>query len=118
MAWYHVSPRKNRDSIGKSGIEPIMSLGKLKVSWWVSERALLWAVAHCSARHSVSVAELDVWTYNHPQGLKNKTRTKWQGVVFTPCRVIPSGVIPAAIVVERLKLELEKNEGDENTNED
>jgi hypothetical protein len=78
---YHVTPARNADSIHKAGISPEFSEGKEKVSWWVKEENLLWAIAHTSARHDVSVSHLIVYrVILFRQQLK---ATRWPGVYKT-----------------------------------
>jgi len=84
--FYHVSPRKNRGSILVSGIEPIFATGKEQKVWLVETARLMWAIAHCSARHHIPVNELDIWKVTYVTRVK---RTAWQGVFSTTCRVVP-----------------------------
>jgi len=89
MDLYHVTPNTTRDSITRQGVEPIYSRGKMRVSWWVDRSRLMWALAHVSAKHQVSVDKLDIWVTTDKQ-IKNRHRSAWQGVFYTPCRTIPS----------------------------
>ena len=84
--FYHVSPRKNRGSILVSGIEPLFAVGTDHKVYLVEKHRLLWAIAHCSARHHIPVNELDIWTISHVPRVK---RTNWNGVFITRCRVTP-----------------------------
>lgn len=99
MTLYHVSPSKNRDSIARFGIDPIFSKGKQNVSWFVDQSKLVWAVAHCSARHSVSVDKLDVWVTETP--LKRQRKTSWRGVFTTPCRTLATRHVPAITLLDK-----------------
>lgn len=101
MTLYHVTPRDNRDSISEFGIDPARSKGKARQCWFVDDSKLLWAVAHCSARHSVSVDLLDVWSINRQ--IPRLRRTAWQGVFCTFCLALPDGCDPAVVFVERAK---------------
>lgn len=59
---YHVTPNHNIGSIYESGLNPLYSTGMIKAVWMVTKRNILWAIAHCSARHSVSADDLVVFT--------------------------------------------------------
>lgn len=99
MTLYHISPASNRDSISRLGIDPVFSKGKLDVCWFVDQSKLVWAVAHCSARHSVSVDKLDVWVVETP--LKRQRKTAWRGVFNTPCRTIAARHVPAVTFLDK-----------------
>jgi len=82
---YHVSPAKNRANILSLGLDPIFSLGKEQKLWLVSAHRVMWALAHCSARHHMPVNELDIWTcQGHAPKIK---KTSWSGVFTYPCRI-------------------------------
>lgn len=59
---YHVTPASNLASIYESGLQPNYSEGLMKVVWLVGKRNIVWAIAHCSNRHSESVDNLAVMT--------------------------------------------------------
>lgn len=85
---YHVTPDKNRGSIAVHGIEPILATGKQKLSWFVDKSRLVWALAHCSARHNVPVSDLVVFEIP-AHHIPNIRRTAWKGVYSTPCHSRP-----------------------------
>lgn len=89
MDLYHVTPNTTHDSITRQGVEPIYSRGKMRVSWWVDRSRLMWAIAHVSAKHQVSVDKLDIWVTTEGN-IKNKRCAPWKGVFYTPCRTVPS----------------------------
>ncbi len=57
---YHVTPMENLFGIQRKGIDPSCSKGKMRASWYVSKKGVLWAIAHCSNRHSIPVDQLVV----------------------------------------------------------
>lgn len=61
---YHITPSENVASIYESGLQPSYSTGFMKSVWLVNKRNIVWALAHCSNRHSVSVDNLSVTTIN------------------------------------------------------
>lgn len=81
MILYHVSPTRNTVSISEHGIDPSYSTGKLEASWYVSKNRVLWAIAHCSARHDEPVNELTVHVVEVPAGCKIR-RTSLDGVMW------------------------------------
>jgi len=64
---YHVTPTFNVRLIEQNGINPEYSTGKLKASWYVAKHGILWAIAHCSARHGIPTGELSVATVMLPR---------------------------------------------------
>lgn len=97
---YHVSPASNRASILRSGIDPIYSTGARQLVWLVDGSKLMWAVAHCSARHGVSTDKLDIWTVPFP---RRTGKTAWRGVFTTPCRNVTQKFEPASEYIERAR---------------
>lgn len=88
LTLYHVTPSRNVGSIAMSGIEPILATGKQQLSWYVERSRLLWAIAHCSARHHLPVNELTV--FEMPANyVRNLRRTAWRGVWCSPCVARP-----------------------------
>lgn len=87
MNYFHVTLAKNADSIYRSGIDPIFSQGKQKLSWFVTHDRLPWAIAHCSARHNVTVNELIIFPVPSLR-LKRVRRFRYPGIVATPCRTV------------------------------
>jgi len=98
MALYHVSPTKNNGSILWSGIEPLFAAGKEQKVWLVDRARLLWAIAHCSARHHIAVHELTIWEC--PDVISKLQKTKWKGVFSTECRIRPVTYMSAVKFVE------------------
>lgn len=100
MKLYHVSPKKNHESILKSGVEPLFSQGAMPQCWWVDSSRLTWAIAHTSARHNISVLEIEVWSLDS----KHFPRLyKWvySGVFRTPCRIVTGNVVDASLLIEK-----------------
>lgn len=78
MRLYHVSPIENLESIQELGIEPCHSTGKKRVSWWVEESNLAWALAHVSKVHGVSTGDMvlfyiDTTDYQHLRFVRHPT---------------------------------------------
>jgi hypothetical protein len=85
MILYHITLNSNLNSIIDHGIDPEKSRGKLKVSWWVDETRIDWALAHVSARHNVPTCDLIIfkrWFDNNFE-FKEFKRTRWYGVYQT-----------------------------------
>jgi hypothetical protein len=57
---YHVTTAKDVMNIWDVGVDPQYSRGKLEASWYINKHNILWAIAHVSARHQVSVDQLYV----------------------------------------------------------
>lgn len=100
MPLYHVTPTSNLESILASGVEPELSKGARKLSWWVTRERLPWALAHCSIRHDIKVADLSVVSVYRP--LKKGRKTRWPGVMVSPCNNRVDHHTSAASVLERL----------------
>lgn len=98
---FHVSPKTNRASITKSGVDPIWSRGKSQCSWWVDQRKLAWAIAHCSAHHGVPADQLEVW-YRDGNTARNMKRSRWAGVYWTTCRNMTEGVYSIELALSLL----------------
>ena len=64
---YHVTPGFNLGSIELCGIDPTLATGRMAASWYVSKGGIIWALAHCSARHKVAVNDLIVCTVMLPR---------------------------------------------------
>ena len=62
MAYYHVSPKVNRQSITLQGIDPLFSKGVLERCWFCKWDKLEWAIFHTADSYGISVADLDVWS--------------------------------------------------------
>jgi hypothetical protein len=98
---YHVTPTANYASIAAYGIHPRYSRGKQKASWYVRADMLLWAIAHTSARHHISVERLTVYSVRSESALF--LRTPWPGVYKT-------GIPFAAFTEKRATAYLEEPE--------
>lgn len=85
MILYHVTPTRNIVSILDEGIDPEYSKGARKVSWFVTELMLMWAIAHVSSRHSVGAHMISVCVCEQIE--VDLQRTRWRGV-FTSLDVI------------------------------
>jgi hypothetical protein len=85
MNYFHVTLKANVDSIYQHGIDRVFSQGKKQLSWFVTHDRLPWAIAHCSARHNVTVNELVIFPVPSLR-LKNVKRFRYPGIVATPCR--------------------------------
>ena len=59
MLLYHVSPRKNRVSIAKRGIDPAKAQSIWKRSWLVPAEKIGLAIEHVRKRHRCRL--FDVW---------------------------------------------------------
>jgi len=85
MRLYHVSPAKNYEYIFWGGLQPSFALGARKVVWLVTRDKVVWALAHVSARHSVSVDELGVFVVD--ASLADIRRTRWAHVFTCERRI-------------------------------
>lgn len=85
MNYFHVTLAKNADSIYRNGIDPVFSQGKRQLSWFVTRDRLPWAIAHCSARHNVTVNELIIFPVPSLR-LRQVKKSRYAGIVATPCR--------------------------------
>ena len=73
---YHVTPEYNLEAIMREGVRPDLARGKMQSSWYVSKRGIVWAIAHTSLRHSLSVANLVVLTTMLPMLVTKRTGIK------------------------------------------
>lgn len=71
---YHVTPGFNQPSIAATGVDPARSRGARQVSWWVTLPRLEWALAHVSARYTISVGALWVVESHVPEYLLRRTK--------------------------------------------
>jgi hypothetical protein len=85
MLLYHVSPRANRDSIIRLGVDPIFATGEHKYSWWVDRPRLEWAIIHVSAKYNLSVLQCDVFMADN-RSIPRLRRADKIGLFYTPCR--------------------------------
>lgn len=88
---FHVTPECNRLPILDMGIRPEFSTGKRTVSWYVSDMALTWALAHISAKRKLPVSELCV--FRCIVQLWDFRKTCWQGVFTCSTVIVPHSVI-------------------------
>lgn len=100
MPLYHVTLASNLESIASTGVDPEFSQGARKLSWWVTRDKLAWAIAHCSLRHDCKVNDLVVVSIFRP--LKKGSRTRWAGVMVSPCNNRIDHYTTAGAVLERL----------------
>lgn len=77
MQVWHITLKSNLESILRTGIDPARSKGKRLVSWFTTKKGLVWAFAHCSARHGVPVSELVA--IEVAANRKWLERTAWKG---------------------------------------
>jgi len=84
---FHVTPKKNLNSILDSGILPSMSQGKREVSWFATAPTLNWALAHISAKRNMPVSELIVFRVVVDKQFL--TNTRWKGVYQSRFPVYP-----------------------------
>lgn len=78
MWLYHVTPQDNVDRIRREGVDPSMSRGKRRWSWYVEGERLTWAIAHVCLKHNTTPSKLVVFYVNVPATVRLKTA--WQGV--------------------------------------
>jgi len=91
---YHVTIGDHVDSICSNGIDPAYSSSKFKASWFVSKDNILWAVAHVSNRHAVSVA--DIYVCRVTIDWRTMRRSNRQGIFYTTSVFCPDDVSPAS----------------------
>lgn len=89
---YHVSPHWNTAPLLNHGVDPAHSRGKMRVSWFVDESRVLWALAHCSARWSVAVDGLVVCECLVSRDTLAKSR--WEGVYVSRMIIKVNKVMP------------------------
>lgn len=99
MILYHVTPVANIQSIRQAGISPVFSQGKKPVCWYVSERNLVWAIAHVSTRHRKTVNQIVVYQVRLPDDVVK--RTAWVGVYTCADVVMSSYPMPATVYLDK-----------------
>lgn len=82
---FHVSPKRNDNSIAKEGVNPSYHIGGYASSWFVDKPMLNWALAHCSLRHKIAVSDLRVWVAVIPSD--KLVRIRW-GLVYRVNEII------------------------------
>lgn len=85
MRLYHITPQTNGEAIYEKGVLPELSQGKRKVSWWCTDENVLWALAHTSARHSVTVDKLIVCQAHIPSDFYHGVKVP--GLYYVRCIV-------------------------------
>jgi hypothetical protein len=60
MHLYHITPRKNLESILAAGLVPSAAKGRRKVVWFCSPSKLAWALHHLAIHHDLELCELAV----------------------------------------------------------
>lgn len=90
---YHITSEENMIGIMSQGIRPDLSRGKLSASWYVSKRGIIWALAHTSLRHDISVVRLIVMTVMLPVLVVKKTGIPY--MFYTKSRFTPEYWLPA-----------------------
>lgn len=99
---YHVSPSFNKASIEKEGVSPDYSRGRGKRCYWVTEAALMWAIAHISSRHDVPVNRLHVFVTSLPfEALQRSGR---YGVFYARGVIHPNYDFPAYVRVREIPI--------------
>jgi len=90
---YHVTTPDNARGIAATGrVNPFLAQGRRKVSYWVDENRLVWALAHVSALHGVAVNLLKIVAANHDEA--DLQRTALTGVFCRPTVVEFSDIRP------------------------
>lgn len=87
MAFFHVTPGRNRSSIERRGILASKSKGKLRAVWLVDEARLAWAVLHVHKRHKVKVESIIAIEVHASKG--NLKRTGRDGLYYRFEDVVP-----------------------------
>jgi len=85
---YHVTTRYRADLIAARGIDPARSKGKRKVSWYVGQRMLAWAIAHVSLRHKTPIENIVVIAVH--VRIDDMKKTAWRNVLTCDQVVHPS----------------------------
>jgi hypothetical protein len=62
MIVYHATPRRNRRSIDRTGLDPAKSKQGRKAVWLFAAPRLEWAILHVANRHRCRVADVIVYT--------------------------------------------------------
>ena len=60
MRLYHVTPKRNSESIALNGVDPSYATGRLPGSWWVDWTNLQWAIIHVGTRYNVAIRQICV----------------------------------------------------------
>lgn len=103
---YHVTPRKNLESILATGLEPRQAPGRVHCAvWLVAKNLLPWAIGHTVARHGVSQEDVVVLEVNVPRGwLVRHQRSFWRTHNLVPAarivRVVEAGEVFVSPVID------------------
>lgn len=89
---FHVSPRKNRESLLRHGIDPAKSRGRHKRIWLAGHRKLVWAIMHIAKHHRCCPDSLEIFVCHVPKVLLRKLRN---GVYICHQRVMVHYMFPA-----------------------
>lgn len=95
---YHVTTIHSLDGIGRDGISPDSSTGKLKASWYISKVNLAWAILHVCNRHSCIPA--DVFVCRVLINWRDMRRTAKQHVYYTKSPYYPEDISPATWFID------------------
>lgn len=95
---FHITPKYNMTAILKEGVRPDKSRGKLPQSWFVDDEHIIWALAHVSARWSVSVDNLIVCFIDAP--MQSFYKTRFLGVYVAKERLHITSTISATNYME------------------
>jgi len=98
MFLYHITTFDNLKGVLKHGVDPRKSQGKRRAIWIVDAERIPWALAHCSARHGVSVSQLAVVEADLPDS--SLRRTRYPGVFWSPDRAIVNRWVTAGAWIE------------------
>lgn len=85
MILYHCTPRRNKPSIRREGIDPAYSRSDTERSYYVTAGSLDWAIPHVAMRHGVDERDVIVLKCRVPRGWLTRFR---RGVWYTT-RILP-----------------------------
>ena len=91
MILYHITTLDRTEGIVENGIRPDMAVGRAKVSWWVEEDWIEWAIIHVSGRHHVPTDYLVIFTLEmnvdigdlSTMGFRRFQRGRWMRMLVT-----------------------------------
>lgn len=79
--YYHVTLEHRVPSIVRYGVLTSKARGKRKVSWWVDDTMLAWAIGHVSHRHAAGTRRVRILAVR--AAYMNVQNTRWKGVFTT-----------------------------------
>ncbi len=94
---YHITSEENVNAIMMQGVRPDLSRGKMSAAWYVNKRGIVWAIAHVSLRHDLSVANLVVMTSMLPRKVVRKSGIAH--MFYTKSCFIPEAWSPAEFLL-------------------